>query len=61
VEAEEGVPDILRIPRPLQESFFELARREADRVLREISAISEPLKRAYETVRPHLRKLHKRV
>jgi hypothetical protein len=61
VEVEEGIPDILRIPRPLQESFFELARREADRVLREISAIGEPLKRAYDAVRPHLRRFPRRV
>ena len=61
MEAEEGLPDILRIPRPLQESFFELARREADRLLRELSAIGELLKRPYEVVAPHLRKHVRRV
>ncbi len=56
MEADEGLPEILRIPRPLQESFFELARREADRVRREISSIGEPLKRAYQVVAPRLRR-----
>ncbi len=54
--AEEGLPDILRIPRPLQESFFELASREAERVLRDIAVVGEPLKRAFEVVAPHLRR-----
>ncbi len=61
MEAEEGLPDILRIPRPLQESFFELAQREADKVLKEISSIGEPLRRVYETVAPHLGRHSRRV
>ncbi len=61
MEVDEELPEILRIPRPLQESFFELARREAERVMKEISSIGEPLKRAYERVAPHLKRHDRRV
>ncbi|MEM0376140.1 MAG: hypothetical protein QXP43_07575, partial [Nitrososphaerota archaeon] len=55
MEAEEEIPEILRIPRPLQEAYFELAKKEAERILSELSVISEPIRRAFELLVPLLR------
>lgn len=55
MEAEEEIPEILRIPRPLQEAYFELAKKEAERILSELSVVSEPIRRAFELLVPLLR------